>query len=508
MNIAAYCRVSTDKADQLNSLEAQKQFFEEYTKKNNHTLVRLYADEGISGTKIRNRREFLQLMRDAERGMFEMVVVKDISRFSRNTVDFLQSIRTLKALNIETVFLTSNQTVLGNSEFLLTIFSALAQEESANTSKRIKFGKRINAEQGRVPNIVFGYDKIPGDYFNLSINQKEAAVVRRIFDIYSSREMGASRIANYLNEQGITTKRGKQWSQNAVSRILTNEIYIGRISNGKEEIKDFLTSSREKKGRSEWFVTEKPELRIISDEQFEQVRQIIAERQYSFQNSHERHSSKHIFSTLIRCAECGYSFRRTMYRGEARWVCSYRNTTGAANCPNSTIISEQTLIDHLQDYFSDILKNRNSVLKNVVSEFERLYKKKSENENYNSELQENKKVLEKKRQKYMDMYVDELISREELNEKLKSINSELEKIKKELTVTEYHLSRSEALEEILKKTFSTIETAADIRSMSNSQLHNIIEKISVDKDGNIDVYLRIFGEIGLNEKFLICDNHT
>lgn len=104
MNIAAYCRVSTDKEDQLNSLDAQKRFFTEFTEKNGHTLVRLYADEGISGTKIKNRKEFLRLLKDAESGLFDMVVVKDISRFARNTVDLLQSTRKLKALGIETTF--------------------------------------------------------------------------------------------------------------------------------------------------------------------------------------------------------------------------------------------------------------------------------------------------------------------------------------------------------------------------------------------------------------------
>ena len=132
MDIAAYCRVSTDRSDQLNSLDTQKKFFRDYTQKNGHNLVQLYADEGISGTKTKNRKEFLRLMRDAQRGLFGMVVVKDISRFARNTVDLLQSIRTLKALGIETTFLTANMTVLGQSEFVLTIFGALAQEESAD----------------------------------------------------------------------------------------------------------------------------------------------------------------------------------------------------------------------------------------------------------------------------------------------------------------------------------------------------------------------------------------
>ena len=256
MNIAAYCRVSTDKADQLNSLEAQKEFFSEYTKRTGDTLVRLYADEGISGTKIKNRKEFLRMMSDAEHGLFDMVVVKDISRFARNTVDLLQNVRKLKSLGIETQFLTANMTSMGNSEFVLTIFGALAQEESANTSKRVKFGKKMNAEKGRVPNIVYGYDKTIGDYFNLAINKEESKVVQQIYKWYTEEGYGAAKIANMLNEKGYKTKRNCKWSQNATCRILTNEIYTGKIINGKQEVSDFLTGQRRDKDETEWMVVE------------------------------------------------------------------------------------------------------------------------------------------------------------------------------------------------------------------------------------------------------------
>ena len=133
------------------------------------------------------------MMADAEHGLFDMVVVKDISRFARNTVDLLQNVRRLKTLGIETQFLTANMTSMGNSEFVLTIFGALAQEESANTSKRIKFGKKVNAEKGRVPNIVYGYDKTIGDYFNLTINEKEANVIRSDFSVGTFRTVLAVR---------------------------------------------------------------------------------------------------------------------------------------------------------------------------------------------------------------------------------------------------------------------------------------------------------------------------
>ena len=143
---AAYCRVSTEKEDQLASLETQRKFFEDYTKLNNYTLVEIYADEGISGTKLKNRKAFNKMMSDAKKGKFEKVFVKDISRFSRNAVDFLNSIRELKSMGIKCDFVNSSLST-EDGEFTLGILALVAQEESANISKRIKFGKAKNAEK-------------------------------------------------------------------------------------------------------------------------------------------------------------------------------------------------------------------------------------------------------------------------------------------------------------------------------------------------------------------------
>lgn len=511
MNIAAYCRVSTDKADQLNSLEAQKEFFSEYTKRTGDTLVRLYADEGISGTKIKNRKEFLRMMADAEHGLFEMVVVKDISRFARNTVDLLQNVRKLKSLGIETQFLTANMTSMGNSEFVLTIFGALAQEESANTSKRVKFGKKMNAEKGRVPNIVYGYDKTIGDYFNLTINLKEAQVVRQIYQWYTKEGYGAAKIANMLNEKGLKTKRNCKWSQNATCRILTNELYTGKIINGKQEVSDFLTGQRKEKDETEWIVVERPELRIIDDETYEQAQEILRSRHDAFNISHERQSNKHLFSTLIKCKECGWSFRRTVrtYKNTyVRWVCSGHNGRGADSCPNAVAVDENELIEVLQEYFAEILKQKKKVIRYVVGEFQRVYKAKDENLEYEKELTVQLSKLQKIRQKYMDMYADDLISREELNEKIGGMRKEIERLENELKMVSYHLTKGEQLEAVLNSTFQQIEDIADVRQMTNEQLKRIIQKIEVDKDGNVDIYLRLFGELGLDETILISDNET
>ena len=511
MNIAAYCRVSTDKADQLNSLEAQKEFFSEYTKRTGDTLVRLYADEGISGTKIKNRKEFLRMMSDAEHGLFDMVVVKDISRFARNTVDLLQNVRKLKSLGIETQFLTANMTSMGNSEFVLTIFGALAQEESANTSKRVKFGKKMNAEKGRVPNIVYGYDKTIGDYFNLAINKEESKVVQQIYKWYTEEGYGAAKIANMLNEKGYKTKRNCKWSQNATCRILTNVIYTGKIINGKQEVSDFLTGQRRDKDETEWMVVERTELRIIEDETFEKAQEILRGRHDAFNLSHERQSNKHLFSTLIKCKECGWSFRRTVrtYKNTyVRWVCSGRNGRGVDSCPNKTVVDEEELIEVLQEYFTNVLKQKKKVIAHVVNEFQRVYKAKDENVEYEKELNAELAKLQKTRQKYMDMYTDDLISREELNEKIGGSRQEMERIENELKMVSYHLTKGEQLENILNNTFKEIEDITDVHQMTNQQLKRLIQKIEVDKEGNVDIYLRLLGDLGLDESVLIEGNET
>ncbi len=522
MNIAAYCRVSTDKEDQLNSLEAQKAFFAEYTTRTGDNLVRLYADEGISGTKIKNRKEFLRMMSDAEHGLFDMVVVKDISRFARNTVDLLQNVRKLKSLGIETQFLTANMTSMGNSEFVLTIFGALAQEESANTSKRVKFGKKMNAEKGRVPNIVYGYDKTAGDYFNMEINQEEAAVIQQIYQWYTTEGYGAAKISNKLNERGLRTKRNCQWSQNAVCRILTNELYTGRIINGKQEVADFLTGRRADKDETDWMVTERPDLCIIEPETFEKAQQILQSRNQAFHISRERQSNKYLFSTLIKCKECGWSFRRTVrtYKNTyVRWVCSGHNGRGVHSCPNAVTVDEEKLIQALQEYFEEMLKQKKNVIRNVVNEFQRIYKAKDENVEYEKELNQKLARLQKTRRKYMDMYTDDLISREELNEKIGGMRGEIDRLENELKMVSYHLTKGEQLEHILNHTFQSVEDITDVRQMTNEQLKQIVQKIEVDKEGNVDIYLRLFGDLGLNEAVLIenrggeknvhiSDNHT
>jgi len=491
MRIAAYCRVSTDKADQLNSLAAQKKFFAEYTEKNGHQLVRLYADEGLSGTKIKNRGQFLRLLKDAEQGLFQMVVVKDISRFARNTVDLLQSTRKLKALGIETVFLTANMGALGNSEFVLTIFGALAQEESANTSKRIKFGKQLNAEKGRVPNLVYGYDKVPGDYFSLSVNEREAAQVRQIYHWYVREGYGALKIANLLNQQGCRTKRGCLWSQNAVSRILANALYCGKVINGKQEVRDFLTGARENKEQSAWQVVERPGLAIISPALYEQAQSILAGRAQAFRFAHERQSNQYLFSTLIKCKECGYSFRRvcrTYKNARVRWVCSARNGRGAQACPNALGVEEQALTEAIGDYFAALLPDGQQAAQALAKALAGLCREQSAGCGQ-QDLESRLARLERTRHKYLELYAGELISREELQARLDSLQEERRRLEQELRLAPAQLPPGRATEQLLLSACRKIPDLYSLEGLSNAQLKRIIHKIEVGGDGNIDIYL-------------------
>lgn len=510
MDMVAYCRVSTKKDDQLNSLETQKLFFEEYAKKNNYNLIKIYADEGISGTKIKNRTQFLQMMVDSQKGFFQMVAVKDISRLARNAVDFLQGIRQLKSNGIACNFVNASLTSQ-DSEMILGTLALVAQEESANTSKRIKSSKKMNAEKGRVPNFVYGYDKTIGDYFNLTINQMEADVVKRIYTMYLNEGYGASKIAIILNNEGIKTKRGYKWTQNAISRILTNEIYIGKVINGKEEIKDFLTGVRTVKDERDWLVTERDDLRIIDDEAFAKAAEILAGRCHAFNINHERQSNKHLFSTLIKCKDCGYSFRRrvrTYQNTYIDWICSGRNAKGVDSCSNKTAIYESDLIEAIQKYFSSLLTDKPSVIKGIVSNFNKLYKAKDDNVMMEKDLKAKLKKLNNARQKYMDMYEDDTITREQMREKMGGVNAQIEKAANELKLVEYNLNKGDALESVLNSTFRDIENITSLETMTNTQIKRIIEKIVVDEYGKVDIYLKLFADIGLENSVLISNNNT
>lgn len=494
--VAAYCRVSTEKEEQLLSLEKQKEVFTDYAKNNNYELVKLYADEGISGTKLKNRTAFLQMMADARRGMFEKVFVKDVSRLSRNTLDFLVTLRELKALNVELVFLNSNMTSM-DGELMLTIMAGIAQEESGNLSKRVKFGKKKNAEKGKVPNIVYGYDKVKGELFSLRVNEKEAEVIRYIYDLYLRHDYGANKIAKILNAKGLQTKRGCRWTQNAICRILTNPLYTGKVINGKEEVKDFLTGTRAKKKEEDWMITQNQDLRIISDEDFEASTALMEKRNRDFNLNRTRQSNRYPFSTLIKCQDCGHSFRRVYRKFKnseyVKWVCSGVNSYGKEFCSNRTIIDEAELLEQIRSYLIHIIKDKDKFLADTKAEIRKKYQQKTPDLSV-EDIQREIDRLKKMRQKQIEMFEADVINIKELKEHTKKLDKELNEYQKQLDFC-YSPDNDEALTKLINTYCRDIETLLTAETMDNVLLKRIIERIEVSSEGEIKVILKIGSQL-------------
>lgn len=503
MKIAAYARVSTEKESQVESFEKQIEFFNEFTKKNNYELYKLYAEEGISGKQIKHRKEFQQMMQDAKAKKFDKVVVKDVSRFARNTVDLLQSIRELKSYGIEVDFLNNGEIMEGGSEFILTILGAMAQQESANMSKRVKFGKDITAKKGRVPNIVFGYDKIPDERYTLKINEEEAKIVKEIFESYVYKGIGTTKIAWNLNDRGIRTKKTKsKWVQTSIVRMLKNPIYTGRVTNKKSEITDFITGTRKDLPEEEWITVERPEMRIISDELFNRAQEILAGRSNEFKLNNKREKTEYVFSTLIYCKHCGYSFRRIRRKYTAdgkeyiRWVCSGRNSMGVNHCPNTTVIYEEELLNAIKEYLKSIISNKKNFMKAVEKEFEKITKLRESNErSEESLLQEIEKVTVKK-QKYMEMFQNEVINIQELKKYTNPLNEDIARLERELKLITSEIKEKDVLEKELSKTISTVDDILNNQTITNAMLKTIIDVIEVDSDSNVEVRLKLLNEIG------------
>lgn len=505
--VAAYCRVSTEKEDQLMSLQAQKDFFEEYAAKNGLELVELYADEGISGTKLKNRKEFNRMMADAQRGKFNCLYVKDVSRFARNVVDFLQSIRKLKSLNIDCRFVTANMST-NDGELTLTILAAVAQEESANLSKRVKFGKRRNAAKGRVPNIVFGYDKKPGDYFNLEINAPEAKVVKQIFAYYVNHRYGANKIAQMLNKEGLVTKRKCRWSQQAISTILTNPLYVGRVINGKESVKDFLSGERVKNPIDKQYIVDKPELAIIDREVFAKAQVLLAERTENFRLTQTRQSNKYCLSTLIKCGDCGYSFRRTyrkyVVKEYIRWCCSGRNANGVGFCDNHTIVDEAELLVAIRTYLGGLTSSQDKLLKQTIAEFKKQYKPEDHGLSEDVLLAELVR-LKKAKSKQLEMYEVDAITIGELKERTAELNAAIAKCESELGAIGGNTSFLGRIDELVRRYCGSIQTILAADMIDNAMLRKVIDKIVVTVEGKIQVYLRLFSDLDIQHAIAISE---
>lgn len=494
MRIAAYCRVSTDKEEQKDSLAHQKEFFMEYARRNGCELFRLYADEGISGTSLKKRVEFQRMMRDAQRGLFEMVVVKDISRVARNTVDFLQSIRVLKSIGINVVFITANMTSLGDSEFILTIFGAMAQEESGNLSKRVKWGKKINAKKGRVPQRIYGYDRI--DNFTLQINPEEARVVRRIFHLYLDEGRGCRGISAALNEDGAKTKFGCEWNPRGVRRVLTNPIYCGHYINNKYEIEDFLTGRQVRLPAEQNYHHDRPEWAVVTVDEFQRAQLQIEERSRRHRSAGGgRYSAKHLFSTLIKCEHCGKSFCRRTYtyvNTRVYWVCSTNSQYTAEKCDNLVKIEEDELLSEIRTYLMSRLPDRSGFIKSVLAETESRILDMGGAVSAEEVERKRRRLLEKEL-RYQEMYANNIITMAALKERTARIAGEIAELDRSLEQLEQAAAAGRDGEGRGQLWEKEVERFLGLETASNLDLRRIIDHIGVNRDGTARIVLKKLG---------------
>ncbi len=324
---AGYCRVSTEREDQLHSFAAQQRFFRQYIERQDGwELYEIYADEGISGTSTRRRTQFQRMIADAGEGKFQLILTKEVSRFSRNLLDTIRYTRELKRMGVGVLFLNDNICTLDpDAELRLSIMASIAQEESRKTSERVKWGQTRQMERG----VVFGHSLLGYTVRNgkILVEPEGAEIVRQIFYKYGIEKKGTTVIARELEEAGICSGSGKaQWSNSHILKILKNEKYAGDLIQKKTITPDYLTHEKKRNcGEEEPVILRNHHEAIISRELWKTVQEELNSRRKPA-NSPSK-SVRHTFSGKICCGECGANFvSRLKYRKDGtcyrRWQCS------------------------------------------------------------------------------------------------------------------------------------------------------------------------------------------
>lgn len=377
---AAYARVSTDKEEQLTSYKAQCQYYtEKLSKMENTEFVGLYADEGLSGTSVKRRKQFLKLIEDCEAGLIDEVWVKSISRFSRNIVDCVQYIRRLKALGINIHFESINiDTMDSKGELLIIILASIAEEESRNISENIRWRLTRDFANGKmmVSNI-YGYRK--DEFKQLVINPDTAPVVRQIFKDYLNGYT-ANQIAEQLNTEGVPTFfEDSKWQAASIMRMLNNEKYKGDALLQKTYSKFMVEGRKKNVGQEKMYQVENSHPPIVSRDLFDKVQAEIKRRTDLAANGERiggKYSHRHAFSGRIKCGECGDMYRRWQYEYNGiktpMWICKTKQTSKKQKCIQPQIaetVFEQafvtvlnSLIGNKEDFLNNFMETASQII--------------------------------------------------------------------------------------------------------------------------------------------------
>lgn len=433
LKVTYYVRVSTQKEEQLNSRENQLQVFTKMIEDNpNWTLVGGYVDT-IRGESAANRENFLKMIEDAKSGMFDLIICKEISRFSRDLLDSIGYTRELFRNNVGVFFSSDNLcTIDKDSELRLSIMASIAQQEVARLSERVKFGHKQSIQKGVVlgNNRIFGYDKKDK---KLVINEKEAEMVRLIYELYQTGEYSVKSIERLLYDKGYRGRNGNRIHHNTISGIIQNPKYKGFYCGNKTKIEDYRTKKQIFLEQSEWIIykdTSGAVPAIVDEDIWDRCNEIFKKRSDIVKSREHSIKNNSVLTGKIWCASHDVPYWRTSYSNSVRqgipryqWICSEKKKNGTSTC-SSVAIMEDELYQMLREYFINLTDNIDECINQVTE----LYKKTSLDSDYTKELDKYEKEIKRlsiKKDKLLDLYVDGIIQKDEFQTRNEEFNQQI-----------------------------------------------------------------------------------
>ncbi|MBE6146577.1 MAG: recombinase family protein [Firmicutes bacterium] len=369
LRVTYYGRVSTNQDIQLSSLSNQEDYFKQMIQNNiNWTYIEGYIDEGITGTSTLKRTNFLRMINDAKQNKFDLIITKEISRFSRNTLDSIKYTRELLNYGVAVLFLNDNiNTIYPDSELRLTIMSSMAQDEIRRLSERVKFGVSMSIKKGKLlgNNKLYGYNKKNN---KLYINKKESLIIKEIFTLYGIYNKSTTYIRDYLNNKGITTNYGNKWSTTTILRILKNPKYKGFYCANKTFTEDYMSKKVKYLSKEEWVIYKSSK----------QIPIIIEESLWNKVNNKLTNNSKHItknvslYTNKLICTIHNKPLYKRHNKNDTSWICSYHLHNKDNKCYINIKEKEITnilnnIINKLNINYSLILKELSNIYKKEVS---------------------------------------------------------------------------------------------------------------------------------------------
>lgn len=502
LRVTAYARVSTGDEEQLSSYESQKQYYKEKIKNNPEwNYVGIYADEGISGTQDHKRNEFMKMMQDGLDNKFDVIMTKSISRFARNTLDTLKYVRILKEKNVAVFFEEENINTLEMSgELLLTILSSVAQQESETISSHVKQGLKMRRERGEI----VCFSSCLGYRYNvktkkIEIDEKEAEIVRFIFDKYCEG-YGADGIAKLLTKMKVKTPRNKNtWYSSTIRTIIRNEKYKGDILQGKTFTVDPISHRRlTNLGEEDKYYISNFHDSIISKEQFDLVQETIQEKSGIKKTGRRlgNISRKYPFSNRLFCGFCGDVLtRRNVFAGNGikipQWHCIKSNKYGKENCMNSKLLKEEIIEEAFVDVYRLLCSNDKFAVNDFLINMKQILKETTPKGEI-AKLQSQKSVLFSKKDKLLELMIENTISKEEYKEKSEKYITKIESLEKRISQLELLVEDDESIENGLKKFKDLFEKNDMIEEFDKEIFDALVDYVIIggyDEKGNKDHFL-------------------